>query len=327
MSGSPPDSNQPSKEETHLPINSEARTLSPWQIPASPEGIPEHLLCLNRPYPPTLPQQSYGVLTANEKDQRLAGSQIDHGEILSSVAYVPVHPIAARTLSSKPRNYVSIDQQVNQLAAHFLQGLPSTAYTTSNALLDSDSPPNLQVNQAVNRDEPLKLPARISSNALAAAKLNSGPSNCFPTNQQASQFNQFQALPSSVYLPPNKVSPKMSYQNYLDSPQSGPSNPRQAPPSPSQQNMAHTNGMNGGMGMGNGMVGYPTPAGHQSDLNYVMSMVDELSQVLRTNQQLTASVVDKMGKVREKAQTMNLSNDEMIAAVASEMNGIQFNLH
>ena len=85
--------------------------------------------------------------------------------------------------------------------------------------------------------------------------------------------------------------------------------------------------MNGGMGVGGGMVGYPTPAGHQSDLNYVMSMVEELSQVLRTNQQLTAGVVDKMGKVREKAQTMNLTNDEMIAVVASELNGKHFALH
>jgi hypothetical protein len=79
--------------------------------------------------------------------------------------------------------------------------------------------------------------------------------------------------------------------------------------------------MNGGMALGNGMGGYPTPAGHQSDLTYVMSMVDELSAILRTNQQLTASVVDKMGKVREKATTMNLNNDEVIAAVAAEMQG------
>jgi hypothetical protein len=113
----------------------------------------------------------------------------------------------------------------------------------------------------------------------------------------------------------------MNYQNYIDSSGGGPgANPRQAPPSPSQ-GMNHTNGMNGGMGMGTGMVGYPTPAGHQSDLNYVMSMVEELSAVLRQNQQLTANVVEKMGKVREKASTMNLSNDEMIAVVASELNG------
>lgn len=119
----------------------------------------------------------------------------------------------------------------------------------------------------------------------------------------------------------SKEKEKMNYQNYIDSPGAGPGqNPRQAPPSPSP-GMPHANGMNGAMGIGGGMVGYPTPAGHQSDLNYVMSMVEELSAVLRTNQQLTAGVVDKMGKVREKAQNMNLNNDEMIAVVASELNG------
>lgn len=115
-----------------------------------------------------------------------------------------------------------------------------------------------------------------------------------------------------------RVPPMMNYQNYIDTPGGSGSNPRQAPPSPSQ---GMPNGMNGGMGMGGGMVGYPTPAGHQSDLNYVMSMVEELSSVLRTNAQLTAGVVDKMGKVREKAQHLNLNNDELIAVVASELNG------
>lgn len=113
---------------------------------------------------------------------------------------------------------------------------------------------------------------------------------------------------------------RMNSQNYIETPQGG-SNPRQAPPSPSQ-GMAHTNGMNGGMNGGNGLVGYPTPAGHQSDLNYVMSMVEELSGILRINQQLTASVVDKMGKVREKAKHANLSNDKLIQVVADEMNGM-----
>ncbi|KAK2625621.1 hypothetical protein QTJ16_004933 [Diplocarpon rosae] len=136
-----------------------------------------------------------------------------------------------------------------------------------------------------------------------------------------------ETLPSSPspkkhprYLPIN-----MNYQNYIDSPGGLASNSRQAPPSPSQ-GMPHTNGMNGGMSMGGGMVGYPTPAGHQSDLNYVMSMVEELSAVLRANQQLTAGVVDKMGKVREKASHLNLNNDELVAAVASELNEDSKNL-
>jgi hypothetical protein len=112
----------------------------------------------------------------------------------------------------------------------------------------------------------------------------------------------------------------MAYQQqYIDSPGTG-SNPRQAPPSPSQ-GMNHQNGMNGGMGLGAGMVGYPTPAGHQSDLNYLMGMVEELSAVLRHNQQTMASIVEKTGKVRLKAQNLNLTNDELIAVVAAELNG------
>lgn len=114
----------------------------------------------------------------------------------------------------------------------------------------------------------------------------------------------------------------MSYQNYGDSSAGGqPSNSRQAPPSPSQ-GMNHGNGMNGGgMGVGGGMVGFPTPAGHQSDLNYIMQMVEDLSRQLETNQRITAGVMDKIGKVRERAKNMDLNNDELIALVASEMNG------
>ena len=110
----------------------------------------------------------------------------------------------------------------------------------------------------------------------------------------------------------------MNYQNYIDSPGGPGSNPRQAPPSPSQT-MNHPNGMNGGMGMG-GMAGFPTPAGHQQDLNYIMSVVEELSAVLRKNQDQTASVVEKVGLVREMAANMDLSNDQLVAAVAAELN-------
>ncbi|TVY92205.1 hypothetical protein LAWI1_G002144 [Lachnellula willkommii] len=117
----------------------------------------------------------------------------------------------------------------------------------------------------------------------------------------------------------------MNFQSYGENPQGGPSNPRQAPPSPSQ-GMNHQNGVNGGMGPGAAMIGYPTPVGHQSDLNYVMSMVDELSGVLRMNQQLTANVVDKMGRVREKAKNLNLNNDELIGAAAGELGDESQNL-
>jgi hypothetical protein len=116
------------------------------------------------------------------------------------------------------------------------------------------------------------------------------------------------------------------YPNYLDSPQTGSGpNPRQAPPSPSPG--MHQNGMNGGgMGLAGGMVGFPTPAGHQSDLNYIMQMVEELAGQLAHNQGLTAGIVEKMGKVRAKAKNMDLSNDELIAIAASELNGKYFTL-
>ena len=109
----------------------------------------------------------------------------------------------------------------------------------------------------------------------------------------------------------------MSYQNYADAPVGGQPSNRQAPASPSQG----MNGMNGGMSAGGGMVGFPTPAGHQSDLNYIMQMVEDLSRQLETNQRITSSVMEKIGKVRERAQNMDLNNDELIALVASEMNG------
>ena len=113
----------------------------------------------------------------------------------------------------------------------------------------------------------------------------------------------------------------MNYQNYLDSPQAGPgSNPRQAPQSPSQ-NTNHANGMNGGMGMGGAMAGYPTPAGHQADLNYVYGLVEDLSAQLAINREYTDRITEHMGKIRAKALNMNLTNDELIAAVAQELNG------
>ena len=111
----------------------------------------------------------------------------------------------------------------------------------------------------------------------------------------------------------------MSYQGAYDSSPAGPSNSRQAPPSPSQQ-MNHANGMNGAMGMGPGMVGFPTPAGHQADLNFIMNMVDELSRTLKLNQEIAGGVIDKIGQVREKAKTLNLDNDEMIALAAETLN-------
>jgi len=90
--------------------------------------------------------------------------------------------------------------------------------------------------------------------------------------------------------------------------------------------MNHANGMNGGVGLSGGLTGLPTPAGHQSDLNYVMSMVEELSRALDQNRRVTESIVEKVGRVRERAQHLELTNDELIATVAAELNEDSRNL-
>ncbi|TAQ86020.1 hypothetical protein B7494_g5675 [Chlorociboria aeruginascens] len=109
---------------------------------------------------------------------------------------------------------------------------------------------------------------------------------------------------------------------YIDPPQGAPgSNPRQAPPSPSQS-LTHSNGTNGAAGFGGNMVGFPTPAGHQSDLNFVMSKIEELSRTLEHNRRLTDDIVTKVGLVRERAKDKNLTNDELVALVTSEMGGM-----
>ncbi|PQE06938.1 Kinetochore Sim4 complex subunit Fta4 protein [Rutstroemia sp. NJR-2017a WRK4] len=119
-----------------------------------------------------------------------------------------------------------------------------------------------------------------------------------------------------------------SYQNFGDPNQSGqPSNSRQPPPSPGQ-NMAHANGMNGQMSMAGmaGMIGFPTPAGHQSDLNYIMQMVEELSRLLANNQKITDGILEKIGNVRQRAKDQNLSNEELLALVSEELNNTSNNL-
>ncbi|QSZ32958.1 hypothetical protein DSL72_002541 [Monilinia vaccinii-corymbosi] len=139
-------------------------------------------------------------------------------------------------------------------------------------------------------------------------------------------FQDPPSLTSAPYVPPQRR--KMNYQGFGDPNQSGqPSNSRQAPPSPGQ-GMAHTNGMNGQMnmaGMAN-MIGFPTPAGHQSDLNYIMVMVEELSRLLAANQKITDSILEKIGNVRQRAKDKNLSNDELLAIVSEELNAGSENL-
>lgn len=80
------------------------------------------------------------------------------------------------------------------------------------------------------------------------------------------------------------------------------------------------NGMNGGANMGGGMP-VPTPAGHQAELNYIYSMVEELSRQLADNRRVTEDIVSGLGRVRNKAKTQNLANDDVIDAAAQDING------
>lgn len=80
------------------------------------------------------------------------------------------------------------------------------------------------------------------------------------------------------------------------------------------------NGMNGG-GVPGGMVGMPTPAGHQSELNYIYSLVEELSKQLADNRRQTENIVAGIGRVRNRARNQSLGNEELINAASEEVNG------
>ncbi|KAH0596659.1 hypothetical protein MHUMG1_05777 [Metarhizium humberi] len=86
------------------------------------------------------------------------------------------------------------------------------------------------------------------------------------------------------------------------------------------------NGINGNMGGAPPMPAGPTPAGHQAELNYIYGMVEELSRQLADNRRVTEDIVNGLGKVRTKAKNQNLSNDELIASAASDLQADSQNL-
>ncbi|MBE3050115.1 hypothetical protein IMZ48_47980, partial [Candidatus Bathyarchaeota archaeon] len=94
-----------------------------------------------------------------------------------------------------------------------------------------------------------------------------------------------------------------------------------APPQPPHgQSFAAMNGMNGGP-VPAGMVGMPTPAGHQSELNYIYTLVEELSRQLADNRRQTEDIVSGIGRVRNRARNQALGNEELINAASDEING------
>ena len=87
-----------------------------------------------------------------------------------------------------------------------------------------------------------------------------------------------------------------------------------------QQQIAMMNGMNG-TNMAAGMP-VPTPAGHQAELNYIYGMVEELSRQLAENRRVTEDIVSGLGRVRNKAKTQGVSNQQVIESAAEDINGM-----
>ncbi|EJP66552.1 uncharacterized protein BBA_04492 [Beauveria bassiana ARSEF 2860] len=77
--------------------------------------------------------------------------------------------------------------------------------------------------------------------------------------------------------------------------------------------------------MGGG-VPMPTPAGHQAELNYIYGMVEELSRQLAENRRATEDIVSGIGRVRNRARTQGLSNDQVMGAAAEEINRQEQNI-
>lgn len=78
--------------------------------------------------------------------------------------------------------------------------------------------------------------------------------------------------------------------------------------------------MNGG-NMPGPVVGYPTPAGHQAELNYIYAMVEDLSRQLAQNQRALDDVVTGVGRVRQRARSQSLGNEDLIHSAADQVRG------
>jgi len=86
------------------------------------------------------------------------------------------------------------------------------------------------------------------------------------------------------------------------------------------------NGINGVNMAAAGGLPVPTPAGHQAELNYIYGMVEELSRQLADNRRVTEDIVSGLGRVRTRARSQGLGNDEIIESAAEEINAQEQNL-
>ncbi|KAK4174921.1 hypothetical protein QBC36DRAFT_332572 [Triangularia setosa] len=78
------------------------------------------------------------------------------------------------------------------------------------------------------------------------------------------------------------------------------------------------NGMNGA-NMQGAMVGVPVPAGQPSELNYIYQMVENLSAQLAANQRTLEEVISCVGRIRARARSQSLGNEELISLAADEV--------
>lgn len=143
-----------------------------------------------------------------------------------------------------------------------------------------------------------------------------------PPQQQQSQ----QLQPPPPQPQPQTSSQQYQQHQYASQPQQVQvqvqvRSPQYQQPQHHQQQQLAMNGINGNMGGAPPMPAGPTPAGHQAELNYIYGMVEELSRQLADNRRVTEDIVNGLGKVRTKAKNQNLSNDELIASAASDLQG------
>ncbi|KAK4201414.1 hypothetical protein QBC40DRAFT_278174 [Triangularia verruculosa] len=78
------------------------------------------------------------------------------------------------------------------------------------------------------------------------------------------------------------------------------------------------NGMNSA-NMQGAMVGVPVPAGQSSELVLIYQMVDSLSAQLATNQRTLEEVISCVGRIRARARSQSLGNEELINQSADEV--------
>lgn len=85
------------------------------------------------------------------------------------------------------------------------------------------------------------------------------------------------------------------------------------------------NGLNGS-NMPALVNGYPTPAGYQAELAYIYNMVEVLSQQLAENKRALEDVVASVGRVRNRARTQSLGNEELISSAADDLGTQEANI-